>query len=55
MVRIERRWQFDRRDTDQVSRVKLHHFRDVVAIAEQGSLKAAARHLQLAQPALTQR
>ena len=33
--------------------VKLHHFRDVVAIAEQGSLRAAARHLQLAQPALT--
>jgi LysR family transcriptional regulator of abg operon len=33
--------------------MKLHHFRDVVAIAEQGSLRAAARHLQLAQPALT--
>lgn len=33
--------------------MKLHHFRDVVAIAEQGSLRGAARHLQLAQPALT--
>jgi LysR family transcriptional regulator of abg operon len=33
--------------------MKLHHFRDVVAIAEQGSLRAAARWLQLAQPALT--
>ncbi len=33
--------------------MKLHHFRDVVAIAERGSLRAAARHLQLAQPALT--
>jgi LysR family transcriptional regulator of abg operon len=33
--------------------MKLAHFRNVVAIAEQGSLRAAARHLQLAQPALT--
>lgn len=33
--------------------MKLNHFRNVVAIAEQGSLRAAARHLQLAQPALT--
>lgn len=33
--------------------MKLHHFRDVVAIAEHGSLRAAARQLQLAQPALT--
>ncbi len=33
--------------------MKLHHFRDALAIAEQGSLRAAARHLQLAQPALT--
>jgi LysR family transcriptional regulator, regulator of abg operon len=33
--------------------MKLHHFRNVVAIAEQGSLRAAARYLQLAQPALT--
>lgn len=33
--------------------MKLHHFRDVVAIAERGSLRAAARHLDLAQPALT--
>jgi LysR family transcriptional regulator, regulator of abg operon len=33
--------------------MKLHHFRHVVAIAEHGSLRAAARYLQLAQPALT--
>ena len=33
--------------------MKLHHLRDVVAIAERGGLCAAARHLQLAQPALT--
>lgn len=33
--------------------MKLQHFREVVAIAEQGSIRAAARHLQVAQPALT--
>jgi LysR family transcriptional regulator of abg operon len=33
--------------------MKLHHFRDVVAIAEQGSLRAAARSMRIAQPALT--
>ncbi len=33
--------------------MKLHQLRDAVAIAERGSLRAAARHLQLAQPALT--
>jgi LysR family transcriptional regulator of abg operon len=33
--------------------MKLNQFRDIVAIAERGSLRAAARHLQLAQPALT--
>ena len=33
--------------------MKLNQFRDVVAIAERGSLRAAARHLKLAQPALT--
>ena len=33
--------------------MKLHHLRDAVAIAERGSLRAASRHLQLAQPALT--
>ncbi|MGA9009437.1 MAG: LysR family transcriptional regulator, partial [Xanthobacteraceae bacterium] len=33
--------------------MKLNQFRDVVAIAERGSLRAAARYLQLAQPALT--
>ncbi|MGB6964173.1 MAG: LysR family transcriptional regulator, partial [Xanthobacteraceae bacterium] len=30
-----------------------YQFRDVVAIAERGSLRAAARYLPLAQPALT--
>ena len=33
--------------------MKLHHFEEVVAIAERGSMRAAARHLQIAQPALT--
>jgi LysR family transcriptional regulator, regulator of abg operon len=33
--------------------MKLNQLRDVVAIAEQGSLRAAARHLGTAQPALT--
>jgi len=33
--------------------MKLHHLRDVVAIAERGGLRAASRHLHLAQPALT--
>jgi LysR family transcriptional regulator of abg operon len=33
--------------------MKLHHFEEVVAISERGSVRAAARHLQLAQPALT--
>ena len=33
--------------------MKLHQLRDVVAIAERGGLRAAARHLHLAQPALT--
>lgn len=33
--------------------MKLHHLRDAVAIAERGGLRAASRHLQLAQPALT--
>jgi LysR family transcriptional regulator of abg operon len=33
--------------------MKLHHLRDIVAIAERGSLRAAARHLSVAQPALT--
>src|ERR1700722_19149603 len=35
--------------------MKLHHFRDLVAIAEHGSLRAAARHLGTAQPTLTRR
>ena len=33
--------------------MKLHHFEEVVSIAERGSIRAAARHLRLAQPALT--
>jgi len=33
--------------------MKLHQLRDVTAIAEHGSLRAAARNLGLAQPALT--
>lgn len=33
--------------------MKLHHMRDMVAIAERGGLRAASRHLQVAQPALT--
>ena len=33
--------------------MKLHQFRDIVAIAKHGSVRAAARHLNLAQPALT--
>ena len=33
--------------------MKLHHLRAVVAIAEQGSLRGAARHLRIAQPTLT--
>ena len=33
--------------------MKLHQLRNFVAVAERGSLRAASRHLQLAQPALT--
>jgi LysR family transcriptional regulator of abg operon len=33
--------------------MKLHHFREVVAIDQRGSIRAAARHLEMAQPALT--
>ena len=33
--------------------MKLHHFEEVIAIAEHGSIRAAARHLGVAQPALT--
>ena len=33
--------------------MKLHHLRDFVAIAERGGLRAASRHLHIAQPALT--
>jgi LysR family transcriptional regulator of abg operon len=35
--------------------MKFNQMRDVVAIAERGSLRAAARHLALAQPALSRR
>ena len=34
-------------------RMKLNQLRDVLAIAESGSLRAAARQLGVAQPALT--
>lgn len=33
--------------------MKLNHLRDIVAVAEHGSLRAAARHLNIAQPAIT--
>ena len=33
--------------------MKLHHVQDIVAIAERGSIRAAARHLGVAQSALT--
>ena len=33
--------------------MKLNQLRDVLAVADRGSLRAAARHLGLAQPALT--
>ena len=33
--------------------MKLRHFREIVAIAERGSIRGAARHLRMAQPVLT--
>jgi DNA-binding transcriptional LysR family regulator len=33
--------------------LKLHQLRDVIAVADQGSLRAAARHLNIAQSAIT--
>lgn len=33
--------------------MKLHHLRDILAVAECGSLRAAGRHLNIAQPAIT--
>lgn len=33
--------------------MKIHNLRDVIEVAERGSLRAAARHLGVAQPALT--
>jgi LysR family transcriptional regulator of abg operon len=48
------RWQIGRGDLFQASlNMKLHHLRNIMAIAEQGGLRAASRHLRLAQPALT--
>lgn len=35
------------------AKLKLHHLRDFVAIAQHRSVRAAARHLNLAQPSLT--
>jgi len=34
-------------------RMKLHQIRDLLAVAEKGSLRAAARHLRLAQPSIS--
>jgi LysR family transcriptional regulator, regulator of abg operon len=33
--------------------MKLHHLRNVVAVVERGSLRAGAKHLGLAQPAVS--
>ena len=33
--------------------MKPNHIRDVIAVAERGSLRSAARHLGIAQPAIT--
>src|SRR4051812_45815245 len=33
--------------------MKLHHLRDLLAVADRGSLRAAARELGIAQPAIT--
>jgi DNA-binding transcriptional LysR family regulator len=46
------RWQNYSFDTFQAS-MKLHQVRDVIAVAEKGSLRAASRHLGLAQSAIT--
>ena len=35
------------------NRMKLNHFRDVVAVVERGSLRSAARHVGVTQPAIT--
>src|ERR1700680_3700202 len=43
----------DERRNGSRSPMKLHQLRDLVAIAEHGSLRAAARHLGTAQPTLT--
>lgn len=37
----------------EANRVKLNHLRDVLAVAEAGSLRAAGRQLGIAQPAIT--
>ncbi len=39
--------------TEGTRLMKLHHLRNVVAIVERGSLRAAAKHLGLAQPAMS--
>src|SRR2546423_9887341 len=46
------RWQNDSLDTCRAW-MKLHQVRDVIAVAEKGSLRAASRHLGLAQSAIT--
>jgi DNA-binding transcriptional LysR family regulator len=53
--KLAERWQNDRSDNKTVSihAMKLHHLRDVLAVAEQGSVRAAARELGVAQPAVT--
>lgn len=33
--------------------MKLTHLRDIIAVSEHGSLRAAGRHLGIAQPAIT--
>jgi LysR family transcriptional regulator, regulator of abg operon len=38
---------------DKIPPMKLNHIRDIVSIADRGSLRAAAQYLGLAQPALT--
>src|SRR5262245_32428785 len=41
------------RSTSVIARMKINQLRDIVTIAERGSLRAAARHLHSAQPGLT--
>src|SRR6188508_1885518 len=46
------RWQSCPTDSWQAS-MKLHQIRDLLAVAEKGSLRAAARQLGLAQPSIS--